>query len=64
MRIDLKMAGKQLPTKTEIQSFAWKSVFLEQLGESDGSKVSNLETSPWQRWSIARSNTGVECKPR
>ena len=35
-----------------------------QLGKSDGSKVSNLETSAWQRRSIARSNSGVECKSR
>ena len=35
-----------------------------QLGKSDGSKVSSLETSAWQRRSIARSNPGVESKPR
>ena len=35
-----------------------------QLGKSDGSKGSNLETSAWQRRSIARSNSGVECKSR
>ena len=34
------------------------------LGKSGGSKVSNLETSAWQRRSIARSNSGVECKHR
>ena len=28
------------------------------------SKVSNLETSAWQRRSIARSNSGVECRFR
>ena len=35
-----------------------------QLGKSDGSKVSSLETSAWQRRSIARSNSRVESKPR
>ena len=34
-----------------------------QLSKSDGPKVSNLKTSAWQRRSIARSNSGVECKP-
>ena len=34
------------------------------VGKSDGVKVSNLETSAWQRRSIARSNSGVESKPR
>ena len=39
-------------------------LYLVQLGKNDGSKVSNLETSAWQRQSTARSNLGVECKSR
>ena len=33
-------------------------------GKSDGSKVSSLETSAWQRRSTMRLNSGVECKSR
>ena len=36
--------------------------FQGQLGKSDGSKVSKLETSAWQRRSIARSNSRVKSK--
>ena len=35
-----------------------------ELDKSDGSKVSNLETSPWQRRWIARSDLGVKYKFR
>ena len=35
-----------------------------QLSKGGGPKVSNLKTSAWQRRSIARWNSGVECKSR
>ena len=41
-----------------------RAVSVIQLGKCDGSKVSNLETSAWQRQSIARFTLGVESKPR
>ena len=35
-----------------------------QLGKSDETKVSNLETSAWQRRSIERSNSGIVFESR